>query len=151
MDEKSRAPNAAEFVENIETFFIYFGRVTFSLPIWRFYPTTDWKLFEKSGRYIYKVVTEYIEEAKAKLEKGVVDNKDKYTILSQFLSRREKHNLDMKDIVAIMTDFIMAGVDTVCKKRIWFFNLRSNKLNNFPFSIHLRLPFQCITCFMSSV
>jgi hypothetical protein len=38
---------------------------------------------------------------------------NKKNILDQFLKTKEKHNFNIEHIVGIMTDLIIAGVDTV--------------------------------------
>ncbi len=111
VDEKTRDPNVTEFVNRIEEFFVLFGKVSFALPVWKFYPTKDWKAFENNGKYIYSVVNDYIDRAQEKMKSDPV-NKEKNTVLSQYLERREKYGLTMKDVLAIMTDFLIAGVDT---------------------------------------
>ncbi len=111
VDEKTRDPNVTEFVNRIEEFFVAFGRVGFALPTWKYFPTKEWKNFEYHGRHVYKVVDKYIERAQEKMKSDPV-NKDKSTVLSQYLERREKYGLTMKDVLAIMTDFLIAGVDT---------------------------------------
>lgn len=75
-------------------------------------------MFRKTG--------EYIHNAYEDLKK----NNAKQTILKEFLLRKDKHGLTTDDVVGLMTDFLMAGVDTVItnsfrlefKTRI-FFNL----------------------------
>jgi hypothetical protein len=36
------------------------------------------------------------------------------TILQQYLHVKDKYKLDLEDILSLVSDFIMAGVDTVC-------------------------------------
>ena len=110
IDEKTRAPNTDEFVRVIEEFFVTLGLLLFSSPLWRYYPTKDWKKFEKLGLYIYGTVTKFIQEAQDEMAKDPEKSKD--TILGQFMARQEKSKLELKDIVSIMTDLLIAGVDT---------------------------------------
>lgn len=49
-----------------------------------------------------------------KLEYDKVENKK--SVLAQYLERKEKYGLKIDDIVAIMGDLLIAGVDTVAKK-----------------------------------
>ena len=49
--------------------------------------------------------------------------------MSQFLEHREKHKLELNDIVAIMTDLLLGGVDTVCNLKVYFYS--HNYLNNY--------------------
>lgn len=101
-----------EFVNNVEAFFVSFGLLAFAPPFWKIYPTKDWKMFEKHGRLVYQQVTDYLKEAQENWEKNKNEEGAKNTILGQFLSRREKYNLELADIVSIMTDLLIAGVDT---------------------------------------
>jgi cytochrome P450 len=104
-----------EVVNAIEEFFVQLGRLAFSFPFWRFYPTSDWRKFEKAGTFIYSIVRKYIERAQQdlaeKAEKNITDN-GKKSILEEFLLRKEKYDLKLEDVVSIMTDFLVAGVDT---------------------------------------
>ncbi len=50
----------------------------------------------------------YIQEA----QDNLASFESKKTILGQFLERKEKYGLEINDIVAIMTDLLIAGVDT---------------------------------------
>lgn len=103
-----------ELVNAIEVFFIQLGRLSFSFPFWQFYPTKDWKKFEKAGTFIYDVVRGYIKYAQDMLDNDESMSKSKKkSILAEFLSRKEKYNLCLEDVVSIMTDFLIAGVDTV--------------------------------------
>jgi hypothetical protein len=106
-----------DLVNSIELFFIQLGRLAFSFPFWQFYPTKDWRLFEKSGKFIYDIVRKHIKTAQLKLDAADcvvgVDSTKKKSILAEFLSRKDKYDLDLEDVVAIMTDFLIAGVDTV--------------------------------------
>lgn len=97
-----------ELVKNIETFFIQIGRLLWSPPLWRIYATEDWIKFEKAGRYVYRVAGDYIRQAQLNAE-----NSEKRTVLKEFLARKEKYGLTIQDVVSIMTDFLIGGVDTV--------------------------------------
>lgn len=54
MDERVREPNVTKFVHAIDEFSVYAGRLAFSAPIWKIYPTKDWVAFENAGVFIYK-------------------------------------------------------------------------------------------------
>jgi cytochrome P450 len=112
VDENKRDPTTDEFVKRIDEFFVLFGILAFQPPIWKYYPTKDWKAFEAHGRFIYSRVFEYIKRAQDKIEKEGAVNKAKTTVLSQYLSQREKYGIEMNDILAIMNDFLVAGMDT---------------------------------------
>ncbi len=46
--------NVTKLIKAIDEFSVYAGRLFFSPPFWKIYPTSDWKLFEQSGVIIYK-------------------------------------------------------------------------------------------------
>lgn len=119
--------NIRELVNAIEVFFVQLGRLSFSFPFWRFFATSDWRKFEKAGTFIYSMVRKYIEQAAQRQQSAqksltpqvstsipttATDEQNKKSILEEFLARKEKYGLELEDVVAIMTDFLVAGVDT---------------------------------------
>ena len=54
VDEKKRLDDVNKLVTCINIFFIQAGRLIFSPPIWKLYPTKDWVEFETASRYIFK-------------------------------------------------------------------------------------------------
>lgn len=116
-DEFNSSEHIRDLVNAIETFFIQLGRLAFSFPFWRFFPTSDWRKFEKAGLLIYSIVRKYIEQAAQRLKDGSTTTVDvasgnKKSILEEFLTQKEKYGLEIEDVVSIMTDFLVAGVDT---------------------------------------
>nr|QUF59382.1 cytochrome p450 CYP3047B1 [Brachionus angularis] len=110
LDETTRLADISRLVKEIDTFFEYAGRLIFSVPIWKLYPTKEWLVFEDSARFILKTVWEYIRKAHDSIND---DNyNEKKTVLKEFLERKELYGLDTVDVVGLMTDFIIAGVDT---------------------------------------
>ena len=53
-------------------------------------------------------VCKYINQAQKQLQIS-----QKNTILCQLLEKMEKYNLNQDDVISIMTDLIIGGVDTV--------------------------------------
>jgi len=47
-------PEALEFVTSVNDFTVYCGRLMFSSPIWKIYPTKDWKMFLKASKHVYR-------------------------------------------------------------------------------------------------
>ena len=45
---------ALEFVTSVNDFTVYCGRLMFSSPIWKIYPTKDWKMFLKASKHVYR-------------------------------------------------------------------------------------------------
>lgn len=110
-EKHPESANVREVVNAIEEFFVQLGRLAFSFPFWRFYPTSDWRKFEKAGTFIYSIVRKYIERAQRDLAEKKIET-EKKSILEEFLLRKEKYDLKLEDVVSIMTDFLVAGVDT---------------------------------------
>ena len=54
MDETTRLPDVTKFVQAVDDFSVYAGRLVFQPPIWKIYPTKDWIAFENAGIFIYK-------------------------------------------------------------------------------------------------
>jgi hypothetical protein len=101
-----------EFIEDINQFLINFGKLVFSAPIWKLYPTQDWRRFEIAGKNIHRISAEFINQAQKDLDTNT-SKLSKNNILSQTLERREKYGLSMKEIVALMADLLIGGVDSV--------------------------------------
>ncbi|CAF0921763.1 unnamed protein product [Brachionus calyciflorus] len=115
VDESKRLEDVSKLVTCINTFFIQAGRLLFSPPIWQYYPTKDWIEFETASRYIFKKTGEYINKAYNDLNNNtssLCPHHKKQTVLREFLERKEKYGLDTNDVIGLMTDFLMAGVDT---------------------------------------
>lgn len=109
VNEKFRECNSvSDMVNAIEEFFVRLGRLSFSFPFWRIFPTSDWRKFEKAGTFIYSMVRKFIKNAQF----SESESESKKSILGEFLARKEKYGLELEDVVAIMTDFLVAGVDT---------------------------------------
>ena len=53
-ENSSLNQNVMQLIKAIDEFSIYAGRLFFSPPFWKIYPTSDWKSFERSGAFIYK-------------------------------------------------------------------------------------------------
>ena len=60
MDERSRLPEVAEFVQAVDDFSVYAGRLVFQPPVWKIYPTEDWIAFEKAGNIIYRYLNKIL-------------------------------------------------------------------------------------------
>jgi hypothetical protein len=43
-----------KFVHSVSDFTVYAGRLLFQLPLWKLYPTKDWKKFEEASTFVYK-------------------------------------------------------------------------------------------------
>ena len=52
MDKKNL--DIVEFVNAVNNFTVYAGRLLFQMPLWKIYPTKDWKLFLKSTKLAYE-------------------------------------------------------------------------------------------------
>lgn len=110
MNEATRLPDVTKFVQAVDDFSVYAGRLVFQPPFWMIYPTKDWKHFESAGVFIYRTCRKYIDEAhKDLLSSGAY----KQTILGQYLERKDLFNLSMSDVVSVMSEFLIGGVDTV--------------------------------------
>lgn len=51
-----KSSDAIEFVNSVNNFTVYAGRLIFQLPWWKIYPTDDWKEFVKASKYVFKSV-----------------------------------------------------------------------------------------------
>jgi hypothetical protein len=112
LDPATRSSNVTEFIEDINQFLINFGKLVFSAPIWKLYPTQDWRRFEVAGKNIHRLSAEFVRVAQEKLDSNQSEV-SKNNILSQMLERKEKYGLSMKEIVALMADLLIGGVDSV--------------------------------------
>jgi hypothetical protein len=54
IDENNRTPFVTKVVSAIDDFFTYTGRLIFSVPIWMYYPTEDWKKFVSAADFVYE-------------------------------------------------------------------------------------------------
>ena len=48
-----RSKDTKKFVNSVSNVAVYTGRLIFSFPLWKVYPTKDWLIFEKEATYIY--------------------------------------------------------------------------------------------------
>lgn len=46
LDKETRSPEISELVESVRGLIFGLGKLTLSMPIWKFYPTKEWKIFE---------------------------------------------------------------------------------------------------------
>lgn len=110
MNEATRLPDVTKFVQAVDDFSVYAGRLVFQPPLWKIYPTNDWKHFESAGVFIYRTCRKYIDEAHRDLFSSEAY---KQTILGQYLKRKDLFNFSMNDVVSVMSEFLIGGVDTV--------------------------------------
>jgi hypothetical protein len=110
MDPRTRDPRVLDFVNAVDRFFIGSGRLLFSNSLWKYWTTQTWKEFEESGSFLLSEIHRYIKEAHYELQ---TVKSDKLTILNQFIISMDRHGHELKDIVGIMNDMLMAAVDTV--------------------------------------
>ena len=54
IDEEIRSPDMENIVKAIEEYFVIIGKLTLSIPVWKIYPTNDWKKFMEAGTFIYQ-------------------------------------------------------------------------------------------------
>lgn len=73
------------------------------LRLWRYYETKDFVAIRKSQEYIEKVALEHVNK------KIASNSKTTTTLLDHYLTQPD---LDMKDVVTLVADFILAGIDT---------------------------------------
>jgi len=57
----------------------------------------------------------YIEEAEVAIKNSDQAKANKATILGQYLDRKDMFNLSTNDVVSVMSEFLIGGVDTVRK------------------------------------
>lgn len=135
VEEKHRTPEITKLIDSLVNFMLFTHQLLIKIPIWKYYETKDRKEFFENFDYIYKFVnllffiglsfienffrmmSNYINEVLARVSKETVNEK---SILQQLVMNKEKNNLSMEDITAIMIDLLMAGVDTVRNKRKFF-------------------------------
>ncbi len=60
MDQRVRDENVSKFVQAIDEFSVYAGKLAFSPPIWKIYATKNWIEFEKAGNFIYKYIKKHV-------------------------------------------------------------------------------------------
>jgi hypothetical protein len=54
INENKRTPFITKVINAIDDLFLYSGRLMFSLPVWRYYPTKDWRKFVYACDIVYK-------------------------------------------------------------------------------------------------
>jgi len=114
MDVRSREPRVFEFINAVNKFFNCTGKLLFSKSFWRYWSTQTWKEFEESALFLFNEIYSYIKKAHDELQINRMCGKpDELTMLNQFLINKDEHQHDLKDIVAIMTDMMIAAVDSV--------------------------------------
>lgn len=134
LNEDTRSQNVLELNKAIDEFSEYAGRLFFSAPFWKIYPTKDWLLFEKPGVFIYKfnffiknIKIHYFKllfyEFNSEVRRYINDayqyhlrnksNEMKQTVLGQYLEKMDKYNLTIDDIIGTMAEILIGSIDTV--------------------------------------
>ncbi|QQP49969.1 Cytochrome P450 302a1_ mitochondrial [Caligus rogercresseyi] len=78
-----------------------------SLPLWKIFETKEYKALRESQGQIEMIALEFIRSKKESLSRK--DKTDKYTLLDHYFIT---DNLDEKDILAMVCDSLLAGIDT---------------------------------------
>jgi cytochrome P450 len=113
LNEETRSNNVTQLHLSIDEFSVYCGRLFFQAPLWKIWPNHDWKMFEKSGKFIYSQVKHYITEAYDYHLKQKTKTNIKQTVLSQYLEKIDnKYNLTIDDVISIMAELLIGSIDT---------------------------------------
>jgi cytochrome P450 len=112
LNEETRSNNVTQLHLSIDEFSVYCGRLFFQAPLWKIWPNHDWKMFEKSGKFIYSQVKHYITEAYDYHLKHETKTNVKQTVLSQYLEKIDKYNLTIDDVISIMAELLIGSIDT---------------------------------------
>ncbi|KOB71363.1 Cytochrome P450, partial [Operophtera brumata] len=80
----------------------------YGAPLWKFAPTTLYRTFAKSEETIHTIVSELMEEARARAQGAAHD----HTMQEIFMTILDNPALDMRDKKAAVIDFITAGIET---------------------------------------
>ncbi len=113
LNEETRSNNVTQLHLSIDEFSVYCGRLFFQAPLWKIWPNHDWKMFEKSGKFIYSQVKHYITEAYDYHLKQKTKTNIKQTVLSQYLENIDnKYNLTIDDVISIMAELLIGSIDT---------------------------------------
>lgn len=113
LDLRTTSKEIIDFINIVTDFEIYSAKLLTSIPIWKIFKTTDYKIFEKLYLEILKTTEKYIHDAMDKLKNDTtILHKSEQTMLQQFLINQEKTKISTDEIVALMVDFVLAGITT---------------------------------------
>ena len=57
LDERSRTAKMTRLIQAVDEFFEYSGKLSYQLPIYRYYPTKMWKKFVTASDIVYEYVS----------------------------------------------------------------------------------------------
>ena len=81
------------------------------LQIWRKMKTPAYRKLSRAQEYFEQVALQYVQAKKQNMEtKNKLDQEQIKTLLEVYLSTEE---IDIKDVVAMVSDMLLAGIDTV--------------------------------------
>ncbi|XP_041982986.1 ecdysone 20-monooxygenase isoform X2 [Aricia agestis] len=120
--ERWMSGRAANLASAVKTHFRAQRDSYYGTPLWKFAPTTLYKTFVKSEETIHTIVSELMEEAKARAKGSASDGMQE--IFLKILSNPE---LDVRDKKAAVIDFITAGIETLANSLIFLLYLLSGR------------------------
>ncbi|XP_050392399.1 cytochrome P450 27C1 isoform X2 [Patella vulgata] len=123
-----RGAATAKIIQNVIDVFYLTHRSTGKLPLYNFYPTKMYRMYEAAINGMYHEGLIYVKNALAELEKkkkdGTLDPNEPNFLLSLIKEKR----LTIPQIVAITLDLFNGGTDSTAKNLGWnLYHLANNK------------------------
>nr|ATW72314.1 cytochrome p450 CYP3047A3 [Brachionus calyciflorus] len=123
INAERRSPEILQLLTSIIDYGILTSQLYYTVPIWRIYRNKIWNEFEKTSDFIFNFTRKFVEESYNTLKKSPV--KENHTMLQQFLLT--KTNLNFKEIVSIMSEFLLGSFDTTATTiHFWLHKLSTN-------------------------
>ncbi|KAK7603222.1 hypothetical protein V9T40_003221 [Parthenolecanium corni] len=102
---KSRTSNLIKATETING---VVHRTDNELPLWKYFSTPAYRKFSWAHQYLESTALEFLGKKSKQLEENSKPVKS-LSLLDQFLQNKD---LNEKDILGVMVDFLLAGIDT---------------------------------------
>ncbi|KAL5007841.1 hypothetical protein ScPMuIL_016647 [Solemya velum] len=109
----SKGSEAEQFFTAVETLMQIVGKEYTSIPFYRLFRSPKYRLLEKNMKIIRTMAEKYTDQAvaaaQARVDKGEVMDGERGDLIPYLMTKTE---LTREDVLAVISDFIFAGVDT---------------------------------------
>ncbi|KAL5022073.1 hypothetical protein ScPMuIL_001228 [Solemya velum] len=105
---------AKYFIDSLQGFFDTMQSLTYSLPLYKIYPTQLWKQFESNTDNVRRLGRFYVEKKMSELQTGVDDKNT--SLLAHLLSHDA---LSTEEAVSTTIDLLMGATETATNGALW--------------------------------
>nr|XP_022312942.1 LOW QUALITY PROTEIN: cytochrome P450 10-like [Crassostrea virginica] len=106
---------SVEFIENLQGFFRLMQPLTYNLPVYKVFPTSEWKQFQTHADNVFRIGRSFVDKITAEtpenLEKGVKSSFVQYIRCQGSLSENEA--------LATVVDLLVGATETTSNACLW--------------------------------